>query len=453
MRKLICFFILYLLSSSIIYSQNAYHPWTVTGGANFADFNFPKNTFSEPFFGDNLMGLKAPSMVKIGRNINSYLNASLLLSTTQLNANSLNEIPLQENVSGNNLYKIGLEAAFRFANGKLLKESFFIDPYLYTGFSLSRINSKFYGGVPVGIGLNIWPLKYFGLIVQGSYEYLFSFDNYMHYSVGVVVRFGDMKDKDKDRIPDRYDTCPKIFGLEKNEGCPDYDYDGVVDSIDQCPREYGYAPSGGCPDFDKDGVPDKIDLCPCQPGSKENQGCPSNVQYSKPTEEMPVIIQPQVKEEKIAVSHQIVPQEIEVSERPVEQLVFEDKKPSPAPNPIIVPVTDTELINETISKHLDFIRFKSNSATLLSVSFQSLDEILNILKQNQDKHFIVVGYTDDSGLTEYNRFLSMERAKAVIKYFVEKRFNTENVEPRGFGNTNPADNKGSLNRRVEIYTK
>jgi len=434
-------------------AQTIYHPWIFEGGTNFTDFHFTHHDFATKFQSINWMGKKAPTMIRLGRMVKPYLTVSAIWSTTTLETKKLNDIPLQKEITADYFWKAGLQFEYKFTNGKLLKEDFFIDPYIYTGFNMSTIDDKSYPGIPGGIGLNIWPLDYFGLNIQGSYEYVFDFDNYMHYSLGLVVRFGDMLDKDKDRIPDRYDACPKIFGLGKFMGCPDYDYDGVVDSLDRCPREYGYAPSGGCPDYDKDGVPDKTDLCPCRPGSKENQGCPESIQYSKPTEDIPVIIKPPVAEEEIAVLPQIAPQEIEVSEEPIEELALEEKKPSPVPDPIIVPITNTELVNEAISKHLNNIRFKSNSATLLSVSYQSLDEILNILEQNQEKQFIVVGYSDDSESTEYNHFLSMERAKSVIKYFVEKGFIATNIEPGGFGNTNPADDEGNLNRRVEIYTK
>lgn len=454
MRKLFFYLAIQLILIPAVKAQTIYHPWIIEGGTNFTDFNFMELSFSEKLQSTNWMGEIAPTQFRIGRMVKPCITVSAIWSTVTLETEKLNDIPLQRDITSDYFWKAGLQFEYKFTNGKLLKEDFFIDPYVYTGFSLSTIDEKSYPGIPGGIGLNIWPLDYFGLNIQGSYEYVFDFDNYMHYSVGLVVRFGEMLDKDNDRIPDRYDACPEIFGIEKQMGCPDYDFDGVVDSLDQCPREYGYAPSGGCPDFDKDGVPDKTDLCPCQPGTKENRGCPDSVEYSDPFEETPVILQAPVKEEEeTLILPTIVPQQNDGNEEPIEQIVPEEKMPVPAPDPIIVPATDEENVNEAISKYLDNIRFKSNSATLLSQSYQSLDGILNILEHNQDKHFVVVGYTDEIGLTEYNRFLSTERAKAVVKYFVEKGLDATNIEPRGFGNAYQADDEESMNRRVEIFTE
>lgn len=485
MGKSIYFLLLYFILVSTVTAQNIYHPWIVTGGSNYVDFNFPKNTFSESFDGDDIMGVSAPSMLKIGRFVKPYLSVEMLVSTVQLKVNRLNEIPLQEEISSTNLYKVSLQAEYRFANGKLLKESFFLDPYLYAGYSLSRINSKMYGGIPVGIGLNIWPLEYFGLTVQGSYEYVFNFDDYMHYSLGVVVRFGNMIDKDRDRTPDRYDACPEVYGLEKQNGCPDYDYDGVVDSIDKCPTEYGWAPSGGCPDFDKDGVPDKVDQCPCDPGPAERFGCPETMAYlDTPIEKIEIVtteaVVPNDSFETPAVvpvilpePEEIVPDKIEaIIPEAHEEITSDNLKETSSPQdttaidvlpPVVIetPLAVNEntnlAVNESIGEYLDYVRFKSNSAMLLAKSYQSLDEILNIMNQNSDQQFVIVGYTDDRGVTEYNRFLSQERAKSVKKYFVQKGFKSSSIEVRGFGEAHQGDPTQSggeiLNRRVEIYVK
>jgi outer membrane protein OmpA-like peptidoglycan-associated protein len=85
-------------------------------------------------------------------------------------------------------------------------------------------------------------------------------------------------DSDGDSIVDRLDKCPHASGLAANGGCPDVDSDGdgLVDRLDRCPNDKGDAAHQGCPqaDHDGDGVPDAIDRCPAQAGSRDNDGCP-----------------------------------------------------------------------------------------------------------------------------------------------------------------------------------
>lgn len=424
--------------------------------------------FPDQLTNGHLMGKKAPTMVKIGRMLKPGITLSMILTSNTLDIGRLNSIPLQDTITSNNFYKAGLQAEYRFANGKILRETFFLDPYIFTGFSASRINTEFYPGVPLGIGLNIWPLTYFGLNIQGAYEYVFGFDNYIHYTFGVVVRFGDMIDKDRDRIPDRYDACPEIFGLKKQNGCPDYDYDGVVDSLDKCPTEYGWSPANGCPDYDRDGVPDKYDYCPCQPGSKQNNGCPDSTQIvlpshnAPPTNEQSKVVFPGVvetqkptpKNEIITNQPKPVVEEIDepITEQVEQAIVVEE---SPTENRAL---TSQQSFEEKIDNHLSNIWFNENSARVLSSSHESLDAIVQIMQQNQDKQFIVVGYADKTGSTEFNLYLSEVRAKAVKTYLVGKGVGASKIETRSIGETdkdifNRPRTTQTKNRKIEIYLK
>ncbi|MFN8316920.1 MAG: DUF5723 family protein, partial [Chitinophagales bacterium] len=83
-------------------------------------------------------------------------------------------------------------------------------------------------------------------------------------------------DRDNDGTKDEDDKCPDVYGLKEMNGCPDQDGDGVVDPKDDCPKEAGLKELFGCPDKDKDGVADKDDLCPDVFGDKDHKGCPDS---------------------------------------------------------------------------------------------------------------------------------------------------------------------------------
>jgi outer membrane protein OmpA-like peptidoglycan-associated protein len=461
-----------VLSISFVAAQNIYHPWIISAGTNFADFNVVNMPFNEQIQSTNWMGKKAPTMMRIGRMIKPCLSVSLIYTTVTLEKDKLNDIPLEKIITDSYFTKVGLQAEYRFTNGKLLKDEFFIDPYVFTGFSIATIDEENYPGIPGGFGVNIWPLDYLGLNFQASYEYLFDFNDYVHVSVGITARFGNMIDKDRDMIADRYDACPEIWGLADFDGCPDYDHDGVVDSLDQCPKEHGWAPANGCPDFDKDGVPDKEDACPCDGGPMENNGCPEGM---APTRQIPVEntplkseMQPPVKGENSAI-------------------IIEGAKkiPDPEPVPEAVPLTDPEPkqnINpkdttqnqgrtasqveaqfdepakfaETIDPYLDNIHFEENSAAIKASSFASLDKIIEIMMQNPEKSFTIQGYTDVNKPDEYKDFLSKARAKSVHEYFVENGISQSRLEARGFediynAHLNRAEKSQAKKRWVEVY--
>jgi len=89
-----------------------------------------------------------------------------------------------------------------------------------------------------------------------------------------LAEFAGCPDRDGDKIIDLRDTCPDVPGLAKFDGCPDRDGDDIQDSQDNCPDEAGLAEFNGCPDRDGDKIMDKEDACPDQAGPKSTNGCP-----------------------------------------------------------------------------------------------------------------------------------------------------------------------------------
>ncbi|WP_435414585.1 OmpA family protein [Polaribacter aestuariivivens] len=239
-------------------------------------------------------------------------------------------------------------------------------------------------------------------------------------SLGVAVKLGKKKvftiwgdeggdkrgkfqiiDSDKDGVMDQLDIEPNtpagvmVYG---NGKAVDSDKDGIPDYKDKCPLEYGPESNEGCPlniDSDGDGIMDGKDLCPATPGTVENRGCP--------------------KQE--------------------------------AANP--------SNINQQIALLAASIYFDTNSDKIKSISFNTIDKIVSLMKEVPDVKFVIEGHTDDRNSDRYNLYLSQRRANAVRKYMIQQGIANERLEAKGYGESRPKfsnDNEGGrqLNRRVEI---
>jgi len=101
------------------------------------------------------------------------------------------------------------------------------------------------------------------------------------------------------------------------------------------------------------------------------------------------------------------------------------------------------------------VLFDFDSDTIKSIANPMLDEAASILKKNPDLKVEIDGYTDSTGPAAYNMTLSERRAKAVIKYFVDKGVEAQRLTTKGFGVTNPAASNDTKegrakNRRVTL---
>ena len=218
-------------------------------------------------------------------------------------------------------------------------------------------------------------------------------------------------DKDKDGILDKVDQCPEDpedkDDFEDENGCPDPDNDGdgILDGDDGCPNEAedkdGFEDENGCPDPDNDGdnIPDVKDNCPNEKenvnGIEDEDGCPD--------EAKPLVF---VKEDQIVI---------------LEQIFFETAK-----------------------------------AKIKPVSFPICDAVVAVLEKNPTIKIRIEGHTDSRGKAGYNRKLSDKRAKAVLKYLVDKGIDTSRLTSEGFGPDKPiapneTEDGRAKNRRVEFH--
>jgi OOP family OmpA-OmpF porin len=212
------------------------------------------------------------------------------------------------------------------------------------------------------------------------------------------------EDSDGDGIPDDIDACPMEKGAKDNDGCPklaDRDGDGIPDIYDKCPDQPedkdGIDDGDGCPetDADADGIPDTEDACPKQPGQRNT-----------------------------------------------------DPKKNGCPT--------SYTFEGSVIKFVQQVHFAVGSATILSDSFQILQDVVNLIKVNQQlKRLAVEGHTDNTGAADLNRRLSQSRAESVMNWLVEHGVDKGRLEAHGYGPDRPLDPANTpeartKNRRVEF---
>ncbi|MGB4774177.1 MAG: DUF5723 family protein [Daejeonella sp.] len=291
-----------------------------------------------------------------------------------------------------------------------------------------------------------------------------------------------LKDKDGDKVSNKLDQCPKVFGLFENKGCPfpDTDKDGIFDKDDACPTEAGTAANKGCPDKDGDSVIDKEDKCPDIAGPVVNKGCPyqdrdgdgildkddvcpdqaglalfkgcpdrdgDNIQDKDdacPDQAGPPVTKgcPDKDGDGVADKDDRCPEEVgPVSNNgcPVKQEV----------------VTLTKIEERIIFKAVSNLQFQTGKAIIKPYSFPSLKDLAKLMKERNELTLSLSGHTDNVGKPASNLVLSQKRADAVKAYLVKAGVNADKISTAGYGQTKPiASNKTpagrAKNRRVEF---
>jgi len=107
---------------------------------------------------------------------------------------------------------------------------------------------------------------------------------------------------------------------------------------------------------------------------------------------------------------------------------------------------------------LENVLFKRGTTVFLDQSFDELDLIAQMMKDNPTMEIELAGHTDNVGNPKLNLELSQKRVEAVIAYLKQRGILSERLSGRGYGGSNPiASNKTEktrrLNRRVEFIIK
>jgi outer membrane protein OmpA-like peptidoglycan-associated protein len=104
------------------------------------------------------------------------------------------------------------------------------------------------------------------------------------------------------------------------------------------------------------------------------------------------------------------------------------------------------------------VYFKTGASNLTTEISEILSQVLQEIRIRKSTNIIVSGHTDAVGPYEYNRRLSLRRAKTVADYIVSKGIMTENIEVSYHGKGNPLIPTPDgvpepRNRRVEITVR
>ena len=105
---------------------------------------------------------------------------------------------------------------------------------------------------------------------------------------------------------------------------------------------------------------------------------------------------------------------------------------------------------------LNRIFFEFNSADLNASSYEELDRVVKLLKNNPDIKIEISAHTDDVGSEAYNLKLSERRAQSVIQYITDNGIPSDALIAKGYGESQPAflpanlDENREKNRRVEM---
>ena len=114
---------------------------------------------------------------------------------------------------------------------------------------------------------------------------------------------------------------------------------------------------------------------------------------------------------------------------------------------ILTPSGETMRLNNLI--------FPQGKAVIDPKSFDELDEVAQMMKENPKMIIQLEGHTDNQGSAKANMELSEERVEAVKKYLVTKGIAKDRIKTKALGGSQPLANEmtqqaRALNRRVEM---
>ncbi|MCX6302275.1 MAG: OmpA family protein [Bacteroidia bacterium] len=124
-------------------------------------------------------------------------------------------------------------------------------------------------------------------------------------------------------------------------------------------------------------------------------------------------------------------------------------------NPEEIYETDLNKLNQGIPVVLKNVNFEFDSYKILYSSEDILNSLLQYLNNNPGIRINIEGHTDDIGTDDYNLELSINRAKAVCNWLINKGIDSMRLSYSGYGKSRPLLNNTEerhrvLNRRVEV---
>lgn len=420
MKKLsILFTLMLLLCSSSMFAQNMLKKWYISGGVHAVNHPSVRGFGEGLTDGDNWSFVPPLSQISVARTLNRSFAVDLQASVGEIDNKRLM-------IDNEYMVLVGLGLRYRFANGYILKETSWFDPYLRLGANYHRMpyrglefNPVVYGDdgsgnqIPVsgvidvwgdalengavaqndhfaisgGLGMNFWIWPKIGINLEAQYVAVpaikSDYIDFFQAKAGLAFRFGK-NDRDKDGIVDEEDECPDTWGLAEFNGCPDTDGDKIPDHLDKCPEE-------ACPNGEE------TDEYYCEEGCKK------------------------------------------MKEKPVDP---------------IEPIEPIEVIKEI---SFSDVLFEFDSSVLTGDSTEKVKEAAAII-QSQSGNYFVDGFADSDGSEAYNLNLSRKRAQAVKDALVKEGVDAKRLEVRAFGEqypkcTNETPEGRACNRRVVVLER
>ncbi|EAP87728.1 MULTISPECIES: OmpA family protein [Croceibacter] len=465
----VLFATLFVLGFSVAQAQDENNPWAIGVGVNAVDYfsagedQGPLGSYFQEFFNveDHWNILPSISRISVGRYIGNGFSATAV--------GTINQIDRIGDVEVGDLAYYGIDGMLSYSLRNVLNgPGGWADPYVGIGGGYTWLEESNNAALPdnfsnddgdlgtVGVGtgnvtagLNFWISENLAINAASTYKHVFE-DAYgaqhFQHSLGVVFTFGG-KDTDGDGIYDDQDECPETPGLAEFNGCPDTDSDGIEDRKDDCPNVAGTAEFNGCPDTDGDGIPDPKDDCPTVAGIQALNGCPdADGDGIKDSED-------NCPNEAGPASNNGCPFEDKDGDGVLDK---DDQCPDVAGTVANngCPEVTVEVMNE-LNEYSRTILFDLNKSTIRSESFETLQNIADIMSEYPTAKFHIEGHTDSQGSEAYNEKLSRERAASVRTYLTTKGVAANKLTSEGYGELRPiATNKTAAgrqqNRRVEI---
>lgn len=277
-------------------------------------------------------------------------------------------------------------------------------------------------------------------ITAGSFK-----DFYYSVTMGLSLSLFGEKDSDADGILDADDGCPSnaedFDGFEDNDGCPDVDNDKdkITDAKDKCPNEPedkdGFQDQDGCPDLDNDGdgIPDSKDKCPNEAenfnGYEDSDGCPDVLSR----------LQTSGDSDKDGFSNEVdkCPDQAETLNG------FEDDDGCP----------DSVVAGDTVSTKEIILEgnklFDWRSSEIKPTAYEELDKIAEFLMNDPFIKWGVESFTDNNGIADSLKSLSLERARAVVRYLINTGLPSFMFRVYGKGSELPIADNNTLEGRMK----
>jgi OOP family OmpA-OmpF porin len=99
--------------------------------------------------------------------------------------------------------------------------------------------------------------------------------------------------------------------------------------------------------------------------------------------------------------------------------------------------------------------FFQNTSWLSPKARETLAQLAAVLKADPNLQVVLIGHTDSLGSAQFNRLLSLNRARRAQHVLVEAGISRDRIEIHGVGSSQPLDTSPTAqarasNRRVEI---